>query len=563
MNEPPSRLRAFLGELKRRRVYRVAVVYAVVGLGVLGAAEVILDPLGLEALRAFIVILVLFGFPIALVLAWAYELRPEEPSGREPTTTPLSEATETERKKSIVVLPFDNLSPDPGDAYFSDGLTEEVITNLSHLRSLRVISRNSAMVLKGSQKDTRTIAGELDVQYVLEGSVRKAGDALRITAQLIDAAADEHLWAETYDGAVEDVFDMQEQVSRSIMGALELRLTPEESEQIGARRIDNIPAYECFLRANGEMWHCTTDALDRAIRYLKDAIEIIGPNAYLYAGMAYAYWQRVNLGFAQDEAIDLAEEYVSKALELEPDFPAALAIRGAIEGAHRANLRGGIQYLRRALARDPDDFVALVFLAAYLVCAAGKPEAARPFVEHLTKIGPLSYETHWLQGALFFYRGKHESASLAWRRLHEMTPGNPMYKFYYALALAYDGDFDAALQVLEGPEPAGAEDVASRFCRMLKCALLDDTDGVLAEITPGLRQTAVRDGGWAHHVAANLAWVGSEEEALEWLGYAVDADFINYPMLAEHDPFLARLRGKPRFDALLERVKSEWETFEA
>jgi hypothetical protein len=98
---------------------------------------------------------------------------------------------------------------------------------------------------------------------------------------------------------------------------------------------------------------------------------------------------------------------------------------------------------------------------------------------------------------------------------------------------------------------------------MLKCALLDDTDGVLAEITPELRQTAVRDGGWAHHVAANLAWVGSKEGALEWLGYAVDADFINYPMLGEHDPFLAELRGEPRFDALLENVKHEWENFEA
>ncbi len=310
------------------------------------------------------------------------------------------------------------------------------------------------------------------------------------------------------------------------------------------------------------MWHCTADALERAIRYLKDAIEIIGPNAYLYAGMAYAHWQRVNLGFAQDEAIELAEEYVAKALELDPDSSAALAIRGAIEGAQRANLRGGIRSLRRALAEDPDEVVALVFLAAYLVQLAGKPEAARPLVEHLAKIDPLSYPTHWLQGGPFFYQGKYESASIAWRRLHEMTPGNPMFQFYYALALAYGGDSDAALQVLQGPEPAEAEDVASRFCRMLKCALLSDRDGVLAEITPEFRQTAARDGAWASHVAADLALVGAKEEALEWLGYAVDAAFINYPMLAEHDPFLARLRGEPRFDALLERVKHEWENFE-
>jgi TolB-like protein len=535
----------------------------VVGLAVLGGAEVILDPLGLSALRAYIVILVLLGFPIALVLAWAYEVRPEQPREAEPTTTATGGLAETRGKTSIVDLPFDNLSPDPGDAYFSDGLTEEIITNLSHLRPLRVISRNSAMALKGSQKDTRTIAGELGVQYVLEGSVRKAGDDLRITAQLINATADEHLWAETYDGKLEDVFDMQEQVSRSIVRALELQLTPDERAQIGARRIDNIPAYECFLKANGEILRFTTDALDRAVRHLEDAIEIIGPNTYLYAGMAFAHWQRVNMGVAQDEAIELAEEYVSRALELDPDFPAALAIRGTIEGGYRADLRRGVRSLRRALSANPDETLAVAFLAVFLVHLAGRPEAARPLVEHLAEIDPLNYVTHWLQGALFFFQGEHRSASVAWRRLHEMAAGSPMYAFYYALALAYDGDCGAALQVLQVPEPAEAENVGSRLCRMLGCALLNDKEGLLAEITPEFRRTAARDGTWAQHVAADLALVGAKEEALEWLGYAVDAGFINYPMLAEHDPFLANLRGEPQFESLAERVRHEWENFEA
>lgn len=208
-----SRLPVFLAELKRRKVYRVGAGYVIGGPAVLSAAELTLDPLGFEALRPCVVILVLLGFPIALALAWAYEVRPEgsreTPNDPPPTVDAAIDTSDTDRK-SIVVLPFDNVSPDPGDAYFADGLTEEIITHLSCCGLLRVISRNSAMVLKGTQKSTRAIREELDVEYVLEGSVRKAGTDLRITAQLIDAASDEHFWAEKYDGVLQDVFGMQD-----------------------------------------------------------------------------------------------------------------------------------------------------------------------------------------------------------------------------------------------------------------------------------------------------------------------------------------------------------------
>ena len=225
---PSETRQSFWSELKRRRVVRVGVTYAVASVGVGGAADIFLPGLGAPpwALQTVLALLVL-GLPVAVALSWPYDITPQgivrdsSASAREPAG-PLSmeqapvDVSGSDDRNSIVVLPFDNMSPDPGDAYFSDGLTEEIITQLSYLRSLRVISRSSAMVLKETQKDVRTIGRELDVGYVLEGSVRKAGKDLRITAQLIDASADEYLWTQSYDRELRDVFDIQSEIALSV-----------------------------------------------------------------------------------------------------------------------------------------------------------------------------------------------------------------------------------------------------------------------------------------------------------------------------------------------------------
>lgn len=182
--------------------------------------------------------------------------------------------------KSIVVLPFTNLSGDPENEYFAAGLTDEVTTDLSTLRELRVISRTSSMTFKGTKKDLRTIAGDLSVRYVLEGSVRRAEGRLRITAQLIDATTDTHLWADKYDGCVEDIFAFQAALARMIVNALELRLSPDEERGLTQRPISNLLAYECYLRARHEGWRWRRDAIDRAIQLLEQGLAIVGPRAF-------------------------------------------------------------------------------------------------------------------------------------------------------------------------------------------------------------------------------------------------------------------------------------------
>jgi adenylate cyclase len=271
-----EQLKAFVTELKRRRVYQAGAVYVVVGAGVLTASELILDPLGLTSARALIVVLTLLGFPLTLVLAWAYELRPEHAQAIDPhasagtvesAVSPDSDRPfETaDQRASIVVLPFDNLSPDADDAYLADGLTDEIITHLTYIGSLRVISRTSAMVLKGARKDVRTIGKELSVQYVLEGSVRRVGNDLRIAAQLIDARSDAHLWAEVFKGTLHDIFAIQERTSQGIVKALGLRINPQEEQRLLGRPIDNVQAYECYLRARSEALKGSAQAFERAL----------------------------------------------------------------------------------------------------------------------------------------------------------------------------------------------------------------------------------------------------------------------------------------------------------
>ena len=207
--------------------------------------------------------------------------------------------------KSIVVLPFANLSPDPDTEYFSDGLTDEIITDLSRVRALRVISRSSAMRLKGDSRGLAAMSRDLACPYVLEGSVRRAANTVRITARLVDAANDVQLWAEKYGGTLDDVFDIQERVSRSIVDALEIRLTPQEAEQLAERPIADVRAQEYYFRARSEIWSFLPSGVGRAISHLEAALGLIGDNALLYQGLGEAYFQYVNIG--AESGLDLDE----------------------------------------------------------------------------------------------------------------------------------------------------------------------------------------------------------------------------------------------------------------
>jgi serine/threonine protein kinase/Flp pilus assembly protein TadD len=467
------------------------------------------------------------------------------------------------QEKSIVVLPFQNLSPDPDQEYFSDGLTEEVISDLSAVQALRVISRSSAMTFKGTKKKIPDVAREVNVQYVLEGSVRKAGNNLRITAQLIDATNDAHLWAEKYSGTLDDVFDIQEKVSRSIVNALRLTLTSEEEGRMSERPIADVRAFEWYLKAMEDLESFTEEGIGRAEGYLHRALEITGPNAQVYAGLAFVHWQRVNLGFSHEDSIAKAENYVEKALALDPGAPTALALRGWIEMSFRADVQKSLRIMKRVLALRTDEKLALAGLICAYLQYAGKGEPAALLVDRLEQVDPLNFMTLWSRGALWYYGAvDFDRAVVAWGRLQNLEPGNYVGAWYHGVALASVGRIAEARSALE-PLRCGTFDHAMYRCgRMLANALADDATAVEAEFTPGFQRTAARDAGYAYHSAQALALAGLHAKAIEWLEIAQQRGFIGCNLLAR-DPLLAGLRGEERFMKLLKLMKKEWEEFEA
>ena len=480
-------------------------------------------------------------------------------------TEPVS-GGEPEPEKSIVVLPFVNMSPDPEQEYFSDGLTEEIITDLSHLHELRVISRTSAMRLKATDKDMRTITQELKVQYVLEGSVRKAGTNLRITAQLIDAVNDTHLWAEKYSGTLDDVFDIQEQVSRSIVDALKLKLTPEEDQEIAERPIDNVQAYECYLRARREILRLTGDGLDRGLRELQSGLEMVGENSLLYFGMGLAYIYYIETGIkADEETLQKAEESAHKALILNPNSSNNYHLLGMI-----VRIRGGalkaIKHFEKALSIDPDCPDALSALIAIYALQAGKAHAAAPLITRLLEIDPLTPLNYLFIGFVYWMEGKLDQALASIETMIKLEPENLHAQVWRVYLLAwqkkYDRVFELIDQIVQKESLDPVHGIISEWLLFFKYGLQGERKKALDILTEEVRKYVWNDPELPWIWVCHYALIDEKEESLNWLERAINRGWINYPLFAEQDPFLDNIRGEERFKKLMERVKVEWENFE-
>jgi serine/threonine protein kinase/tetratricopeptide (TPR) repeat protein len=475
------------------------------------------------------------------------------------TTAPASTAT-----KSILVLPFANLSPDPDTEYFSDGLTDEIITDLSRVRALRVISRHSAMRLKGDARDLAAISRDLACRYVLEGSVRRAANSLRITARLVDAKSDVQLWADKYGGTLSDVFDIQESVSRSIVNALEIRLTPRENAQLAERPIDDVRAQESYLRARSEIWSFMPGSLDLAISHLEAALGLIGDNALIYQGLGEAYFQYVNIGAAigrEEQLIGKAERCVEKIFALEPDSPRGHLVRAQIQMA-RGDIHGSSRSLRRVLEVFPHEILALQLYTHILGWLGGKPDAAAPVVKRLMDIDPLNAMSLLMSAMVPLFAGRFSEAVDRASRMFALDPVTPVWRSNYVMALGYARRFDEAEALTEAVVAEPDSDVATWQMGIFRAAWREDREEVLRLADGPYQQVAAWDAEVPWFLAVTHAAVGEKEAALLWLDRAIDHGMINYPFLSEHDWFLDTIRGEARFTQAMDRARRAWERLE-
>ena len=517
-----SRVSNFFNELKRRKIVRVVIAYVLVGCGMIQIADATIEPLHLPPWSSTLVVwLVGLGFPIAVILAWVLEITPKGIK----VTGPVEDKAETRAMPcdaSMAVLPFVNMSGDPDNEYFSDGLSEELLNLLARLQSLRVCSRTSSFALKGKTIDMPTVASLLGVRHVLEGSVRRAGNQLRITAQLIDAVEDRHLWSETWNRELEDIFAVQAEIAGHIFDAMKLTLTADERQAIQPTT-DNAEALDFYLRGR-ELYHRTEPGhLDKARENFEEAIRIDPNYALAWAGLTYVFVDTYWYWDKKAAWIERAHEASGKAVKLAPHLAESHGARGLALNAAEQYDEAEAEF-EKAIAINPRLFEPLHFYAQ-MVRGLSQHERAAKLFRRAADVRPEDYQTLAIAGNMYEAMGdlaaardvSKETVERA-KRAIELNPRDSRALVLGAGAWQTLGDEKKALEW---------------------AARANDVD-------PG-------SAGVMYNTACIHAKFGETERALDLLEKAVELG-ARRKLYFETDSDFDSLRDHPRFKALLERV---------
>jgi len=596
--------KSFFAELKRRNVYKVAVAYAVVSWLLIQAASIFFPAFDAPpwVMKIFIIVII-FGFPVALVFSWAFEITPEgikleseiEPSksikrrtGRKIVAVTIAlavvaaglfvfqmvgrdrwarrsnvETAEGGRpggaslaadQKSIAVLPFVNMSADKNDEYLSDGMTEELINVLSKVPGLRVPGRTSCFAFKGKNEEDifRKVGDQLHVGTVLEGSVRKAGDKLRVTAQLINVSDGYHLWSKDYDGDVKDILNFQSNVAEQVVQALQVKLGGEGTRVLAKKPTENPEAHRLYLLGRYEFAKYTQTGWNNAIRYYEQALKLDPNYALAYCGLADNYAYMGSVVMPEKEAIAKEKEFAQKALELDPELAEA-HMSLALTLVADYDWRNGLKEFDRALELNPN--LAFAYeLQAWTVNGLGRFDEAIAKTRKAVELDPLN---PFFQMSLSFYQywaRQYDDAIVQARKTLEMDPNSAISHVLLGLSFLKKGDTAGAIAELEKSK---APDPGAWYQGFLGYAYAISGDRAKAEeALRELEELAKRQYVSPTAFATIYLGLGQKEKCLDWLEKAYEQQDSACWYL-KIDQIYDSVRNEPRFQAILKKAGLE------
>ena len=581
----------FLGELKRRNVYKVAVAYAVVAWLLVQVATQVFPFLEIPNWVVRLVItLVAIGFPIALIVAWAFEATPEGIKRTE-VADAMPAATSAPKKhawiyvvvisaaisvalfflgrytagnrtvvlpnqlssKSIAVLPFDNLSRDPDNAFFAEGVQDEILTRLAKVADLKVIARTSTAKFKSSPENLPDIAKQLGALNILEGSVQKANDQVRVNVQLINAMTNSHLWAEIYDRKLTDIFAVESDIAKTIADALQAKLTGSEKQMMAAQPTTDTTAYELYHKGRSLWGKRTGDNIPKAIAFYEQAIARDPNYALAYAGLSSAHiLAPFYAGANRRESAAKAKEMALKALQLDPNLSEAHLALGKVLFFGEIDVAGALREYKRAIELKPNDADAHHWYGNDTLSALGRFDEAIAEGRRSVELDPLSMVINVDLGVTFFYARRYDESARQLRKTLEIDPTSFYPHYNLGIVLQATGDLSGAIAEYEKAKQLNDNTYVSTLCAAAK-AHAGDKDAALRMLSDLDKISQQREVVGYFRALLYLS-LNNKDEALRWLeqGYA-ERDGSNIGTI-KVDPLLDSLHGDPRFEALVQKV---------
>ncbi|MFL6583551.1 MAG: tetratricopeptide repeat protein [Chthoniobacterales bacterium] len=582
-------MKGFFPELQRRNVYKVAVAYAVVGWLAVQVATQVSPFLQIPQWIVRLVILaVAIGFPVALVIAWAFELTPEGIKRTEDVdsaaaprannhawifialigaavsfglffvgryTAHITDAASSNDlpAKSIAILPFDNLSRDPDNAYFAEGVQDEILTRLAAVADLKVISHTSTQRFKSAPSDLRDIARQLGVRNILEGSVQKSNDQVRVNVQLINALSDAHLWADTYDRKLVDIFSVETEIAKTIADRLQAKLTGSEKQLIAAQSTSDTTAYELYHKGLMLWERRSGDNLPKAIEYYEQAIARDPNYALAYAALAEAYIVAPGYtAMAPRDASKHARDAALRALQLDENLGEAHTALANILCLDSMDFPGSTAEFRRAINLNPNDATAHHWYGSGPLVATGQFDQAVAELKRAAELDPLSGVIQADVGTTFMYARRYPEAIAAFQKALAIDPAFYYTHYNLAVVLHLSGDakgaareFTKARELNDDPLLAALE-----AATQAQNGARDNALSVLQQLEQLSQHRYVA----AYARALLYTALANKDEAVRWLEQSyLDRDGGSVGFI-KVDPMMDSLHGDPRFEALVEKV---------